>query len=172
MFLCVCVCVCIVEVSGSPLGQVLRGSVGRVLLGLQMRQSRELHNLLPSAVLELNYLMRVIKNIDRWDWLNAGRGPRRIHIIISVAGSSIYLLIIISILISIACIGCTCKCSVCREVAANRCRWWGGGRWGGSLKLKLNELWKLRKSFASSNEKTSKRANDPKLLSGNDIWAA
>lgn len=69
MFLCVCVYtyilyICIVVVSGSPLGEVLRGSVGRVLLGLQMRQSTELHNLL-SAVLELNYLMRVIKNFDR-----------------------------------------------------------------------------------------------------------
>lgn len=93
MFLCVCVYtyilyICIVVVSGSPLGEVLRGSVGRVLLGLQMRQSTELHNLL-SAVLELNYLMRVIKNFDRWDWLNAGRGPRRIHIIITVADSII-----------------------------------------------------------------------------------
>lgn len=114
------VCVYIVELSGSPLVQVLRGSVGRVLLGLQMRQSRELHNLLlPSAVLGLNYLMRVIKNLDSCDWLNAGRGPRQIHIISSVADSIIYLIIIVIIIISIACIGCTFKCSVCREVAVD-----------------------------------------------------
>lgn len=70
------------------------------------------HFLLPSAVLELNYLMRVIKNLDSWDWLNAGRGPRQIHIISSVADSIIYLIIIITI-------GCTFKCSVCREVAVD-----------------------------------------------------
>lgn len=77
------------------------------------------HLLLPSAVLGLNYLMRVIKNLDSWDWLNAGRGPRQIHIISSVADSIIYLIIIVIIIISIACIGCTFKCSVCREVAVD-----------------------------------------------------
>lgn len=63
-------------------------------------------------MLELNYLMRVIKNLDSCDWLNAGRGPRQIHIISSVADGIIYLIIIITI-------GCTFKCSVCREVAVD-----------------------------------------------------